>query len=99
MRAQLLAVGEVVVRGVVLLREVRARLLAHVREQRLEQVLLAGEVIVERAGGAPGRRSDVGDLRVQVAALQELAAGRVLQRGRGARGPCLAYTHMRSFPG
>jgi muconolactone delta-isomerase len=51
----------------------------HVGEERLQQVLLAGEMVVERPGGPPGGGRDVGDLGIEVAALDELLARRVLQ--------------------
>jgi hypothetical protein len=53
----------------------------HVREQRLQQRLLAREVVVEHAGGTSRGRRDVGDLRVEVAALYEQPACRLLERG------------------
>jgi salicylate hydroxylase len=50
-------------------------------------------VLVERSGGPPGRGGDVHDLRIQVPALDELTAGRFLERGLGVRGPGLAHAH------
>ena len=68
MLAELSGVGEVVGRMAAAVERL-ARLLVHVSEQRLQQVFLAGEVLVERPGSAVRRSRDVADLGVQVTAL------------------------------
>src|SRR5579862_9757210 len=64
----------------------------HIGEQGLQQVLLAGEMLVEGPGGPARGGRDVGDLGVQVAVLGELAPGCLLQRRLGLRGHGLAYS-------
>jgi salicylate hydroxylase len=62
-----------------------ARLGVHVGQQRLQQVLLAGEVLVERPGSAIRGGGDVGDLGVPIMRADLVTALRAAALESGAR--------------
>jgi hypothetical protein len=78
------AVGEVGAVLCALLSGVAVAFGEQVCQQAREQVLLAGEVVVERPRGAAGFGGDVGDLGVQIALPGEYAPGGIFERGLGA---------------
>ena len=78
MRPKLRAVGEVVLGWVLLIGDLGAGLVLHVCQQGLQEILLAGEVLVEGPCRPAGGGCDVGDLGVQVAVFDELPPRGVL---------------------
>jgi len=78
--AQLRGVGQIVLARLPLGLQLDVGVAVHVAQQRGEQVLLAGEVLVEGPGGPARRPGDVGDLGVEIAAFDEQPACGVLER-------------------